>query len=259
MPGMDDDRVKQELKKRADGQKPDVWSGIERRISTMNSNQTASNTKKRWSAGLTVAVAACAVVALVAVAAFGYPGFLLKAGSNLPSDPSVIRQPVPYSDSTSVSAQKGASGKIRVFESVADLTANEFTSDVAVFKLVKELGVKSVDDGMRLYTEYQMEAVKVFKGGLKSGDRITVSTFGGANDSVWVEDDYVERFTGDFEYVLFLGKNDDGVYQLASPLQGYVPVRNGLVSLNTKIENNGLYQQAEKLEELSAKIEAAVK
>jgi hypothetical protein len=62
--------------------------------------------------------------------------------------------------------------------------------------------------------------------------------------------------------VLFLGKADEStpdLYQLASTLQGYVPIKDGLVSLNTKIEGNGLYTQGESLEDLSQRIEDALK
>lgn len=152
--------------------------------------------------------------------------------------------------------------KIMFYETLKDFMAAEYNTDIAEFKFVKEVGTEPSAGGMGLYTKYEMQAVKVFKGNLKPGDTITLRVFGGANDKVWIEDNFVERFTGDFDYVLFLGKVDENtpdLYQLASTLQGYVPIREGRVSLNTKIENNGLYMQGETLEDLSQRIEDALK
>lgn len=138
----------------------------------------------------------------------------------------------------------------------------EWAKDIAEYEFVRQTGTEPADGGMAMYTFYEMKVVKVFKGSLKPGDMVTVRTFGGASDSVWVEDDFVERFTADFSYVLFLDSFDDNgktVYQLTSPLQGYVPIRGGAVSLNTKIAENGLFTHGETLIDLEKRIEEAIK
>jgi hypothetical protein len=281
MPVYDDDKVKETIKKAADRQMPDAWSKIEGRLINMD-KKNATGQKKGFRS-LPVAAAAVAVLALAAVAAFGKPGFLLKpvAPTTAPSavvttvktaepttvptattDSMQIRQPVPFATDTKLSMDKGPSKKIMFFETLKDFTSAAYNTDIAQFKFVKELGTEATADGIALHTKYEMQAVKVFKGSLKVGDTVTVSVFGGASDKVWIEDDFVERFTSYFDYILFLGKVDESnpaVYQLASPMQGYVPLADGKVSLNTKIENNGLFTQGESLADLSAKIEAAVK
>jgi 3'-phosphoadenosine 5'-phosphosulfate sulfotransferase len=152
--------------------------------------------------------------------------------------------------------------KIMFYETIREFAAADYDTDIAQFEFVREIGQEPTADGIGMHTTYEMKVVKVFKGSLKPGDTITVQVFGGASDKVWIEDGFVERFTADFGYVLFLGKIDGSspvMYQLASPMQGYVPLLDGKVSLNTSIENNGLFTQGETLEDLSARIEEAVK
>jgi hypothetical protein len=294
MPGYDDDKTKETLKKAADRQMPDAWRNIERSIQNMD-KKNVTNQGKRFR-GWPMAATACAAFALVAVAVIAKPGFLFKpvattvpttaaistpvattqptaaptvapttaptTAATATADSTQVRQPIPFTDKTSLSLDKGPSLKIMFYDTLKDFTSADYNTDIAQFKFVKELGSEATADGMALHTSYQMQVVKVFKGSLKVGDLVTVRVFGGASDKVWIEDNFVERFTGDFGYVLFLSKVDGSkpvVYQLASTLQGYVPLQNDKVSLNTKIAGNGLFTQGETLADLSAQIEAAVK
>jgi hypothetical protein len=254
MPDIDEDKIKQFIRKAAARQMPDAWGGIERSVSNMENTVVKAKAPRRRFA-LAAALASCAVLVLAA-AAFAWPGFLLKG------DDTQVRQPTPFSTSASLTPEKGPPLKIRVYESLGDLATADSTTDIAEFEFVREIGAEPSADGMALYTSYEMRAVKVFKGGLKPGDTVTVRTFGGANDGKWIEDDFVERFTGKFGYVLFLSAPEagaNGPYGLASRLQGYVPLLRGRVSLNTKIEGNGLFSQGETIAELSAAIEEALR
>jgi hypothetical protein len=262
-----DNDIKRYIKRSAEAQAPDAWAGIERRIHDMTQSNIKQTTKKR-SLGWAAAVAACAVLALAAVTLVARPGFLFGAPATTPAasaaatpDPQV-RQPVPFTDNAALTKQGGRKTDIKFYESLKELAQSQWTKDIAEFEFVREAGKQPADGGRAMYTFYEMKVTKAFKGSLKPGDTVTVRTFGGASDSVWIEDDFVERFTADFGYVLFLDNFDDNgktVYQLASPLQGYVPVRGGAVSLNTKIEANGLFAHGEKLADLEKRIGEAVK
>lgn len=289
MPEDRDRDIKDFIRRQAEAETPDAWPEIERRIRHMEQNNKTKAKKafKRYA----VAAAACAVLALAAAAVLAKPGFLWNQvaltsapGTSVATQSPVatrspivtqtpiatpaatadmtVREPVPFTDSTTLTMDKGPSRDIKFYESLQELVKSEWAKDIGVFKFVKETGSVPAADGIALYTTYEMQAVRVFKGTLKPGDTITVRTFGGASDKVWIEDNFIERFTADFGYVLFLDSFDDNgakVYQLASPLQGYVPIRNGFVSLNKKIGNNGLFAQGESLEDLSKRIEDALK
>jgi hypothetical protein len=202
------------------------------------------------------AALAASTLVLLAAAAFAWPGFLTQRENN-----TQVRQPTPFTDSASLTKESGPSMKIRVYDTLKDFATSDSVTDIAEFKFVRETGVTPSADGHALYTHYELQAVKVFKGSLKPGDTVKLTVFGGATANSWVEDDFVERFTTKFNYMLFLNAPAQGEdeYRLASPLQGYVPLLGGKVSLNTKIEGNCLFKQGEPFNELSAEIENALK
>ncbi len=278
----EDKKIEKRIREAAAGQAPEVWDRIERRIRQMD-NKPQTN---RWKLPVIISSAAClvAAVVLVSVFAFGRPNpgpiainpspIVTAPSSATPStQPSAspvgtsaaaqVRTPVPFSTGTALQPVQGPNMDIRFYETLKEMVSYRDCTDVVYLKYKKELGAKAAAwDKNRLYTYYEMEVVKSFKGGLKVGDTVEVKTTGGANENVWIEDNFVERFTRDFDYVLFLNAlNEDGrdLYQLVSPLQGYVPVQGGQVSLNTRIESNGLFKQGEDVEALFSRIEDAVK
>lgn len=267
MPQIKDNDVRKIIKQAAGAHAPDVWAGIERSIIEMEQNKMNHNKPVKRFARWGAAVAACAVLAVAAVALATRPAFLFGAPKpsatvSAATPDAQIRQPVPFAESTTLTKQGGRTMDIKFYETLNELAQSKWAKDIAEFELVKQTGSVPADGGLAMYSYYEMKAVKVLKGSLKPGDTVTVRTFGGASDSVWVEDDFIERFTKDFSYLFFLDSfTDEGktVYQLASPLQGYVPLRCGAVSLNTKIAENGLFKHGEALADLEKRIEEALK
>lgn len=290
---MDDEKVTSFIRKTAQGQTPDAWGKIERRLKTMDAGKEKKK-NPRWSRGMTMAATACAAVVLVAAAVLAKPNlFSGRPASTAPTatvqasapaaaattaapvqtptptpapvatatvDPMLVRDAVQFEGRTGLTAGKGPMMKPMIFVNLGDFA--KVAPNIAVLKFVKQLDTIPSDDGRLVYTDYEMQVTQVLKGDLKPGHTVTVQVLGGASDKVWVEDNFVERFTGDFDYVLFLNQFDDNgktKYQLCSSFQGYVPILNGRVSLNAKIKDNGLYTQGEALDDLITKIKDALK
>jgi hypothetical protein len=261
-------------------QAPDVWNRIERRIGEMEKEkpETKRNLLKGIAAAAAVAAVAAAVFFLVHTApanpASPAKGTEVAANSEAPAatvspagssgaetaENGEVRQPTPFYTGKDMAMTSSPALKIKVYGTIAELLKSGDVSAVHV-RLTDTLGSAPAAGGdpRRIYTTYAMQVVKPLAGGLKAGDAIKVQTLGGATKDVWIEDNFVEKFTDKFEYVLFLVQNEDKTYSLASPMQGYVPLLNGKVSLNTKIKDNGLFTQGETQDELYKAIEDAEK
>ena len=275
MPDRNDDNINERIREQAREQMPDAWPMIERKV-RMAQNTSVNKQNKGIKRGIAAGAAALVVVA----AGFAVVSLTkLPTGATAPAQTTAavlqnsapaqttapvleaVRTPTPFSDSKTLTPNQGPMVKIVVHESIKDLLATEGGVTAVHVKFGKQIssGPKAGLDPIALFSRYEMEVVDSFQGSLKAGDKFELETRGGATDGSWLEDNFMEKLTGDYEYVLFLVKNDDGCWGLANPMQGYVPLKDGKVSLNSKIEFNGLFQQGESAEDLFKAIQAAAK
>lgn len=139
------------------------------------------------------------------------------------------------------------------YSSVKDLAD---ASDIVVHvKFLADLGVFNKIYGA--HTFYEMQVVEVIKGNVSKGDVITVRIMGGlskddpfiinATDGLYKDvlyiNNYSEPLAADYDYILFLESsgNDELPYGLTCIAQGYLPLKGGVLSLNTKIAGLSLF------------------
>ena len=107
-----------------------------------------------------------------------------------------------------------------------------------------------------VYTLYELRVVETIKGTVSKGDVITVRTLGGLYENTLVTDQYSEQLTKDYEYILFLtnSKASSTFYDLTDMAQGYLPIKDGKLSLNTKIVEISLFTNGQSAESVISEI-----
>jgi hypothetical protein len=96
-------------------------------------------------------------------------------------------------------------------------------------------------------TFYEVRVTEVIKGDVLKGDTIVMRVMGGQYNDTLYTDDYSEKLTGDFEYILFLKKSifAEMPYELTNPAQAYLPLKERALSLNTKIDGWSLFKNGQ--------------
>jgi len=148
---------------------------------------------------------------------------------------------------------------MHIFSSVTELADAsalivkvEILSDLGSFnisKMLKEFGYKDVGDN-NICTFYEMKVVDVIKGNVSIGDTIKIRIEGGLYEDTLHTNNFSEKLTKDFGYILFLNESsyDEMPYELTSIAQGYLPIQEEILSLNKKISESSLFsnEQSEK-------------
>lgn len=125
----------------------------------------------------------------------------------------------------------------------------EIVSDLGCFnvsEMLKKSGHNDVGENY-ICTFYEIKVVETIKGSVIKGETIKISIFGGLyNDQLYI-DEYSEKLTKDFNYILFLNNSQysEMPYELTSVAQGYLPFEGNSLSLNKKISNITLFSQGQ--------------
>ncbi len=152
-----------------------------------------------------------------------------------------VREPNKYEGGTKHRVSKIYLNPMRSVKELAD------TSDVIIeAEFLSNLGPFDVGDD-NIYTFYEMKVVQTIKGEIQKGETIKVRIHGGLYEDTLHYDDYSERFTKDFSYILFLSnpQSDELPYGLSSIAQGYLPFEKDVLSLHTNISGLSLFSQGQ--------------
>jgi len=120
----------------------------------------------------------------------------------------------------------------------------EFVSDLGAFNASQMLIDKGYTDvgTSTICTFYELRVVEVIKGDVVQGDIIRVLTLGGLYQCIMHMTNLYEKLTNDYDYILFLNESryDDMPFSM-SELQGYLPIMDGVLSLNKTIAGWSLF------------------
>ena len=142
--------------------------------------------------------------------------------------------------STSVRELADASDLIVRAELVADLGAFN------VSEMLTEKGYANVGFNT-IFTFYELKVTEVIKGDVSKGDTIVIRIWGGLYNDTLYTDNYSEKLSDDFGYILFLCESifDEMPYELTNPAQAYLPLKEQSLSLNTKISELSLFKNGQ--------------
>ena len=113
-------------------------------------------------------------------------------------------------------------------------------------EMLRKLGYEDVGHNV-ICTFYEMKVVETIKGKVQKGETIKVRIRGGLYNDILYADEYSEKLTDDFDYILFLNNSEynEMPYELTSMAQGYLPFKKNELSLNKKISNLSLFTQGQ--------------
>ncbi|MCL2679823.1 MAG: hypothetical protein FWF18_06080 [Dehalococcoidia bacterium] len=165
-----------------------------------------------------------------------------------------VREPIEYEgESLYKSISSGSmlfATSVKALADNSDLIVQaEFVTDLGVFntsEMLREYGYINVGFNT-ICTFYEVRVTEVIKGDVLKGDTIVMRVMGGQYNDTLYTDDYSEKLTGDFEYILFLKKSifAEMPYELTNPAQAYLPLKERALSLNTKIDGWSLFKNGQ--------------